>query len=159
MSGYGGGVEDVNLGFGKMAVGYLAGARPDIATQNGNYIKSNIDVRLYDLKGPAGLRGGWFAFATSNGGTSATGAVIPTSNGYGTGVGSQRLNWHGGFQAIGVQSGTGAASNFSAAIDDPTPFIDSSKRLLVTGQMLFQPNDTFAIHADCALRAHSRRQS
>jgi maltoporin len=145
MSGYGGGVEDVNLGFGKMALGYLAGARPDVATQNGNYIKSNIDVRLYDLKGPAGLWGGWFAFATSNGGTTATGVVVPNSNGYGTGVRYQRLNWHGGFQAIGVQYGTGAASNFSAAIDDPTPFIDSSKRFLVTGQMLFQPNATFAI--------------
>src|SRR5512132_3429558 len=42
MSGYGGGVEDVNLGFGKMALGYLAGARPDVATQNGSYSKSNI---------------------------------------------------------------------------------------------------------------------
>jgi maltoporin len=145
MSGYGGGVEDVNLGFGKMAVGYLAGARPDVTTQNGNYIKSNIDVRLYDLKGPAGLWSGWFAFATSNGGTTAAGSIIPTSNGYGTGVRYQRLNWHGGFQAIGLQYGTGAASNFSATVDDPTPFIGSSERLLITGQMLFQPNNSFAI--------------
>ena len=145
MSGYGGGVEDVNLGFGKMAVGYLAGARPDVATQNGNYIKSNIDVRLYDRKGPAGVWAGWFNFANSRGGTTSTGTVIPSSDGYGTGVRYQRLNWHGGFQAIGVQYGTGAASNFSATIDDPTPFTDRSKRLLVTGQLLFQPNDIFAI--------------
>jgi len=27
--------------------------------------KSNIDVRFYDLKGPAGLWAGWFDFATS----------------------------------------------------------------------------------------------
>jgi len=145
MSGYGGGVEDVNLGFGKMAVGYLAGARPDVATQNGNYIKSNIDLRLYDLKGPAGVWAGWFNFANSRGGITSTGTVIPSSDGYGTGVRYQRLNWHGGFQAIGVQYGTGAASNFSATIDDPTPFTDRSKRLLVTGQLLFQPNDIFAI--------------
>jgi maltoporin len=145
MSGYGGGVEDVNLGFGKMAVGYLAGARPDVATENGNYIKNNIDVRLYDLKGPAGIWAGWFAFADSQGGTTAAGLVIPTSTGYAAGFRYQRLNWHGGFQAIGVQYGTGAASNFSAAIDDPAPFTDHSKRLLITGQMLFQPNDTFAI--------------
>jgi len=82
MSGYGGGVEDVNLGFGKMAVGYLAGARPDVATQNGNYIKSNIDVRLYDRKGPAGVWAGWFNFANSRGGTTSTGTVIPSSDGY-----------------------------------------------------------------------------
>jgi maltoporin len=55
------------------------------------------------------------------------------------------VKWHGGFQSILVQYGTGAASNFSATIDDPTPFTDRSKRLLITGQMLFQPNDTFAI--------------
>ncbi len=54
MSGYGAGIEDVSLGFGKMAVGYLAGARPDIETENGRYIKSQIDVRLYDLAAPGG---------------------------------------------------------------------------------------------------------
>src|SRR5271163_441267 len=52
MSGYGAGAEDVNVGIGKLAVAYLAGASPDIVTQNGNYAKSNIDVRLYDLNGP-----------------------------------------------------------------------------------------------------------
>ena len=45
----------------------------------------------------------------------------------------------------GVQYGTGVASNFSTSIDAPTPFIDSAARLLVTEQMLFQPNKTFAI--------------
>ena len=55
MSGYGAGVEDWNLRIGKMAVAYLAGARPDIVTQYGNYAKSNIDVRFYDLKGPGAV--------------------------------------------------------------------------------------------------------
>jgi maltoporin len=145
MSGYGGGVEDLDLGVGKMAVAYLAGARPDVETQNGNYIKSNIDVRLYDVKGAAGTWAGWFDFAASHGGTTTTGSIIPSSNGFGVGLRYQRLNWRGGFQAIGIQYGTGAASNFSATIDDPTPFIDRSARLLITGQMLFQPNNTFAL--------------
>src|ERR1700752_4022054 len=43
MSGYGGGVEDLNVGFGKMAVPFVSAARPDIITQNGNLAKSNID--------------------------------------------------------------------------------------------------------------------
>ena len=51
MSGYGAGVEDLNVGLGKLAVAYLAGARPDILTQYGTYAKSNVDVRLYDVKG------------------------------------------------------------------------------------------------------------
>ena len=55
MSGYGAGVEDFNIGVGKLALAFLSGARPDIVTQNGNLAKSNIDLRVYDLKGPAGL--------------------------------------------------------------------------------------------------------
>ncbi len=35
MSGYGAGVEDLNVRFGKMAVAFLSGARPDIVTENG----------------------------------------------------------------------------------------------------------------------------
>jgi maltoporin len=145
MSGYGGGVEDLNVGIGKMAVAFLAGARPDIVTQYGNYAKSNIDVRFYDLKGPAGLWGGWFDFATSKGGTTSTGAVVPTTDGYAFGLKHQTLEWHGGFHTFSIQYGTGAASNFSTSIDDPTPFLHSSARLLAVEQVLLQPNDRFAI--------------
>src|SRR5215470_9091798 len=53
MSGYGAGFEDLNLGVGKLAVGFLAGARPDIQTANDNYTKSNINMRFYDVKAPA----------------------------------------------------------------------------------------------------------
>lgn len=145
MSGYGAGVEDLNLKFGKLAVGYLAGARPDITTENGNLIKSNIDVRLYDVKGPGGMWGVWLDFATSKGGTTPAGVIIPTSNGYAVGMRHQRLEWHGGYHTFSVQYGTGIASNFSTSIDVPTPVIDSSRRLLITEQVLFQPNDKFAI--------------
>jgi maltoporin len=145
MSGYGGGVEDLNVGIGKMAVAFLAGARPDIVTQYGNYAKSNIDVRFYDLKGPAGLWGGWFDFATSKGGTTSAGTVVPTTDGYAFGLRHQTLEWHGGFHTFSIQYGTGAASNFSTSIDDPTPFLHSSARLLAVEQVLFQPNDRFAI--------------
>ena len=145
MSGYGAGVEDWNLRIGKMAVAYLAGARPDIVTQYGNYAKSNIEVRFYDLKGPAGLWGGWFNFATSKGGTTSTGTVVPTTDGYAFGLRHQTLEWHGGFHTFSIQYGTGAASNFSTSIDDPTPFLHSSARLLAVEQVLFQPNDRFAI--------------
>jgi maltoporin len=153
MSGYGGGFEDLNLGIGKLAVAFLSGARPDIVTQNGNYAKSNIDVRFYDLKGPAGLWAGWFDFATAKGGTTTPGTVpgttatstIPTTSGYAFGLRHQRLEWHGGYHAFSIQYGTGPASNFSTSITDPTSFINSSARFLVTEQVLFQPNERFAI--------------
>jgi maltoporin len=145
MSGYGGGVEDLNVGIGKLAVAFLSGARPDIVTQNGYLTKSNIDVRFYDLKGPAGLWGGWFNFATSKGGVTPAGAIIPTTNGYAFGLRHQQLEWHGGYHSFSIQYGKGAASNFNTSLDDPTPFINSSERLLIAEHLLVQPNDRFAI--------------
>ncbi|HET9714369.1 MAG TPA: carbohydrate porin, partial [Pyrinomonadaceae bacterium] len=123
MSGYGGGVEDLNVKVGKMAVAFLAGARPDITTENGNYAKSNIDVRLYDVKAPGGKLAAWFNFANAKGGTTAKGDIIPSSSGYAFGVAHQRLEWKGGYNWFSVQYGKGAASNFSTSIDDPTPFL------------------------------------
>src|SRR5262249_18040861 len=77
MSGYGAGVEDLKLPWAKLAVGYLAGARPDILTDNGPLAKNNVDVRVYDIKAPLGSVGGWFNFATAKGD-----AKNPTTDGY-----------------------------------------------------------------------------
>jgi len=150
LSGYGGGVEDWDVGIGKMAVAFLAGARPDIVTQNGNLAKSNIDVRFYDLKGPLGLWGGWFDFAREKGGTISPGNLLPTSNGYAVGLRHQRLEWHGGFHSFSIQYGTGAASNFSSngsgtVVANPNPYLNSTAQLLATEQVLIQPDDKFAI--------------
>jgi len=157
-SGYGGGVEDLNVGIGKLAVAFLNTARPDIVTENGNLTKSNIDARLYDVKGPFGLWGAWFDYATSKGGkiTSATtpGSTsvtnIPTTDGYAFGFRHQRLEWHGGYHTFMIQYGTGAASNFSnpgngTTIPNPTPYVNYSRQLLATEQVVLQPNDKFAV--------------
>src|SRR5208282_3009890 len=158
LSGYGGGVEDLNVGVGKLAVAFLNTSRPDIVTENGNLAKSNIDVRLYGLKAPVGLWGVWFDYATSKGGTvtSATApgitslTTIPTSDGYAFGFKHEQLEWHGGYNTFMIQYGTGAASNFSnpgngTTIPNPTPYINFSRQLLFTEQMVFQPNDKFAV--------------
>jgi maltoporin len=145
VSGYGGGVEDFDVGIGKLAVAFLAGARPDIVTQNGNYAKNNIDVRLYDIRAPFGRVGLWFDYAHAKGGTTQTGSVIPTADGYAFGLRFQRLEWLGGYNTFSVQYGKGAASNFSTSIDDPNPFLKSSERLLITEHLLIQPNDRFAV--------------
>src|SRR5271163_636371 len=133
MSGYGAGVEDWNIGIAKMSLAFLSGARPDIVTQSGNYAKSNIDVRFYDLKGPAGLWAVWFDYATSKGGTTSTGTIVPTADGYALGFRHQRLEWHGGYHTSSIQYGTGAASNFSnpgngTVIPNPTEFINQSRQ-------------------------------
>jgi maltoporin len=158
MSGYGGGVEDLSVGFGKLAVAFLNTARPDIVTENGNLTKGNIDARLYDVKGPFGLWGVWFDYATSKGGTitSATDSGstsvpnIPTTDGYAFGFRHQRLEWHGGYHTFMIQYGTGAASNFSnpgsgTTIPNQSPYINYSRQLLATEQVVLQPNDKFAV--------------
>src|SRR5262249_15318725 len=122
MIGYGCCVEDLNAKIGKMSVAYLAGSRPDVTTQNGNYAKSNIDLRLYDVNALGGKVGVWFNYARAKGGTTQSGAVIPTSNGYAFGIGQQRLEWHGGYNWFSVPYGTATASNLTTSIDDPSTF-------------------------------------
>jgi maltoporin len=145
MSGYGAGVEDLNVKVGKMAIAFLAGARPDIITENGNYAKSNIDVRLYDVNVPGGKLGVWLNFARAKGGTTQTGTVIPTANGFAIGINHQRLEWKGGYNWFSIGYAKGAASNSRTSIDDPTPFVSNSKRFQIVEHLLLQPNDKFAI--------------
>jgi maltoporin len=145
MSGYGGGVEDVDIAIGKLALAYLGGARPDVMTDHGSYAKSNVDFRLYDVSVPFGKLGVWFNFAHAAGGRAAAGDVIPDANGYAVGIGHQRLEWLGGYNWLSVQYGRGPASNFSTAIDDPTPFVEHSERFRVVEHALLQPNPYFAV--------------
>jgi maltoporin len=158
VSGYGGGVEDLDVKFGKAAVAFIGVARPDVITQNGNLSTSHIDATVYDVKGPFGLWGAWFDYATSKGGQitsasnpgSSTIPNIPSDNGYAYGIRHQRLEWHGGYHTFLIQYGTGAASNFSgpgigATIPTPSPDTAKSKQLLITEQIVLQPNDKFAV--------------
>jgi len=145
MSGYGAGVEDINVKVGRMSLAYLAGARPDVITENGSYAKSNMDVRLYDVKAPGGKLGMWFNFASAKGGTTQSGTVIPTTTGYAFGIGHQRLEWQGGYNWFSIQYGKGAASNFSTSVDDPTGFLGHRKTFRIAEHLLLQPNDKFAI--------------
>lgn len=145
MSGYGAGFEDLHVGVGKLAVAFLGGARPDIVTQNGNYAKDNVDVRLYDVKGPLGRLAFWFDYAHAKGGIAQTGTVLPSTGGVAFGLRFQRLEWHGGYNTFSIQYGKGAASDFATNVEDPNPFLKSSEKLLLTEHLLFQPNDRFAI--------------
>ncbi len=146
MSGYGGGIEDVDLGVGKAALAYLGGARPDITTKgSGRYVKSNINARVYDLPAPLGKLGVWLNFAaTSGGGVTDAGEKIPSSTGVAVAVTHERA-WADGHQWLSLQYGRGAASNLSTSIDDPSPFGKDSERLRLVEHALFQPDETFAI--------------
>jgi maltoporin len=164
MSGYGGGIEDLNVGFGKAAIALLGGSVPQVVTNNGTYSKGNIDARLYDVKAPLGKVAFWFDYAIAKGGTyqtslcavqtcdaqqvaanSLTNVTIPSSTGYAFGFTHQRLEWKGGYHQFGIQYGKGAASNFSSSLDNPSPYLNRSTRFLLTEQVVIQPNTRFAI--------------
>ncbi len=120
MSGYGGGVENLNVGIGQMSVAYLGGAKDDLITDNGKYPKSNLDVRLYDVKTPVGKFGFWYDYSFSKGGTLSNGEQVPSVGGWAIGIGHTREEWLGGYNRVSLQYGVGNAANFSTGIDEPT---------------------------------------
>ena len=145
MSGYGGGVENLNVGIGQVAVSYLGGAKEDLVTDNGNYAKSNIDARLYGVKALAGELGFWFDYAFSKGGTLANGQNVPSSGGWAIGIGHTRQEWLGGYNRLSLQYGVGNAANFSTGIDEPTIYLPNAHTFRFTDSAVIQPNAKFAI--------------
>ena len=93
MSGYGGGMENLNVKIGQVAVAYLGGARDDLITDNGVYPKSNLDARLYGVKTPVGELGFWYDYSFSKGGTVADGSTVPSTSGWAIGIGHTRTEW------------------------------------------------------------------
>ena len=145
MSGYGGGLENLNVGIGQVAVSYLGGAKEDLVTNNGTYAKSNIDARLYGVKALAGDLGFWFNYAFSKGGTLANGQNVPSSAGWAIGIGHTRKEWLGGYNSLSLQYGVGNAANFSTGIDEPTVYLANAHTFRFTDSAVIQPNDKFAI--------------
>jgi maltoporin len=149
MSGYGAGVEDLNVKVGKLAVAFLGGARPDIPTTIGNYAKATLDVRLYGVKAPGGELGFFADYSDAKGGTQTggtqPGTVIPSTDGFAVAVRHTRTEFFGGFNSFAVGYSRGSSSNLSTSLDDPTFFLKNTERFLVTENLLIQPNDRFAI--------------
>jgi maltoporin len=144
MSGYGAGVEDINAKIGHLAVAYLAGSNEDITTVSGALSKSNIDVRLYDIKAPFGRFSVYYNYATAKGGES-NGTFYPSNQGNAYGISYLRPEFYGGFNKFTIQYATGAASNFSTTVATPTPYSSNSHTFRITDQLLVQPNDRWSM--------------
>jgi len=145
MSGYGGGVENLDVGIGQVAVSYLGGAKEDLVTDNGTYPKSNLDARLYGVKGLGGELGVWYDYSFSKGGTLTNGQKVPSVGGWAIGIGHMREEWLGGYNKISLQYGVGNAANFSTGIDEPTVYLPNAHTFRFTESAVIQPNDKFAI--------------
>ena len=145
MSGYGGGAEDVPLGFGKAALALIGSASPTAITQAGNVPKRNLDARLYDFKVPGGTGGLWYNYAFAKVGELSTGETYPSASGHAFGFEHKRTEFLGGYHQLTVQYGTGAASNLVATVQPPTEYWQDAKTFLVNDHTLIQPNRKFAI--------------
>jgi maltoporin len=144
MSGYGGGVEDIDTKIGHMAVSYLAGASNSIVTPSGPLAKSNIDVRIYDMKTLSGRFAIWYNFAASKGGV-FNGTLYPSTQGNAFGFYYLHPEFYGGYHKFTFQYGNGAASDFNTSIVPPTPFSHDANNIRITEQVLMQPNDHWSI--------------
>src|SRR5258708_14918831 len=144
MSGYGGGVEDIDNKFGHMAVSYLAGASNTITPPSGPLAKSNIDVRIYDMKALSGRFAVWYNFAASKGGV-FNGTLYPSTQGNAIGFYYLHPEFYGGYHKFTFQYGNGAASDFNTSIAPPTAFSHDANTFLITEQVLVQPNNRWSM--------------
>jgi maltoporin len=145
MSGYGAGVEDVNVGLGSMAVAVLGAASDDVSTERGRYAKLNFDVRWYGLDVGVGTLGFWGNVAEAAGGVTPDGTEIPSSVGWAVGAKYLIEHFGGGYQNLLIAYGSGIAQNFRAEIAPPTAFQADAKRLLITDHMLLRPSRFFGV--------------
>jgi|GEM_PF-2078579 len=89
MSGAGGGVEDIELPFGKLALAWIGAAsrsgfsdvpEPD-PTNEAGFSKANWDLRLYDVPLPLGTGEFGLVYARADSGLDAAGNSAPNSDG------------------------------------------------------------------------------
>ncbi len=145
MSGYGAGIEDIDLGMGRLAVAVIGAASDDVTTGRGRYAKLNLDVRLYNLVVPLGSLALWANAAHSRGGALPDGTSIQTETGLAVGVKYLISDVLGGFNNLLVAYGSGIATRFRANIITPTPGVEDATRLLITDHMLLAPAPFFTI--------------
>jgi maltoporin len=163
MSGAGGGVEDFELPFGKLALAWIGAAsqsgfsdvpNPDPANEAG-FSKGNWDLRLYDVPLPLGEGEFGVVYARADSGQDANGNSAPDSSGFAFTF----LHTHekflsdDGVNKFSLQFGTGAAKTFISGFETFTqangvfirPDDRDSWRFRVTEHFTANLNENFSI--------------
>jgi maltoporin len=147
MSGYGGGVENITLGPGKLAVAYLGGTRDDavIDTRGNTLTKQAIDIRWSELPTFGGKGMLWVAPMYLNGGS----GVNPDKE-LGVAAGWVQMNTLSkGYNKWSLQYGYGPASQFNtyvSAVDfQAEGTLDDSETFQFTNQTVWQFSDQFSL--------------
>ena len=145
LSGYGGGIEHLDVRIGRFALAILGGANEEVVTSNGRYAKFSLDARLYDIPVPLGRLSFWFSFVRAPGGTLANGTEIDDINGWTAALKHVRTNLLGGYNNLIVTYARGNAANLRTEVQVPTPFLADASTLLITDHVLVQPSARFAV--------------
>lgn len=145
MSGYGGGIESIPLGFATVDVAYIGALQPSVDYLTGNASKSTIDVRAGKIKVPGGRGALWYDYAFSRQSQSIDGVNLPSAGGNAVGFEHRRDEFHGGYHLFTFQAAGGAASNLSPTAQTPTPFWRDSRRYTMTDSAVIQLKEHFAI--------------
>jgi maltoporin len=130
MSGSGGGVEDIQVPFGKMALAWIGGAsssgfsdlpQPDPNNKAG-FSKGNWDLRLYDVPLPLGKGEFGVVYANEDSGLDANGNSAPGSDGVSVTALHTREHFisDDGVNKFSLQYGYGAAKTFTSGFETQT---------------------------------------
>jgi len=166
MSGYGGGLLDAPIGFGKLSVAYLGGSTDqNLTSGKAAYVsqtpaKSMLDIRFTDMPMLGGKGEVWLVGAHQTGGTlAADNSRLDNIQGYALGFIHKVENILGsGFERFSVQFGTGPMLDFNtfyspsstylpAGADPGTYAVQHAKRIRFTESVQLQPSDMFSFMA------------
>ncbi len=119
MSGYGGGVEDYDLGFAKGSIAWIGGTNDDftgtdqiIPDDLENTDKNNFDVRLNDIDLGIGLGNVWLNYAHYK--FDDGGDLSGSADGMAVGFWLENKLGDNGTNTAIIQYGTGVAANFNS---------------------------------------------
>jgi maltoporin len=145
--GYGGGVEDVDLGFGKMALAYMGSNKDDIKVAVPRLTKRAFDLRLYDIPALWGQVALWAAYGWV-GGEHIDGVDVPRQQGPALGfLHTLKTPWDGQ-NRLSLQYGYDAFANLTSTGFVPPADRESKPHTWrVTDAYTFQPNEHFAMQA------------
>lgn len=161
MSGYGGGVEHIPFGPGKLSVAYLNGASNTAgATITGEDLtKQVLDLRYGDLKAFGGKGTLWLSASYLNGGNPAVGpaATYPeATSGFGIGWIQENKFGDNVTNTAALLYGTGSSSQFdtyvSGYIGAPRGALDDSKTVSFIDSIVWQASERFSVAADAVIQ-------